>query len=260
MHPLEHKIRTAKQAGRPAVIPFITAGFPRPDSFWGHVDEIDRSGADIIEIGIPFSDPVADGPVVEEASRRALAAGVTLADILDELRIRKGRYKAGIVFMGYYNPFLQFGLKELARAAADAGVHGFIIPDLPLDEAEAAMNIFQAYNLALIPLVGPNTSLERMKLYSRAAEGYAYVVSVMGITGARENLAPKVAETMRRAREAFKIPLALGFGLSNPCQLAELPQDVRPDAAVMGSALLKHIDSGGRAAEFLAKWISPGVC
>ena len=255
MHPLEHKIRSARQAGRQAVIPFITAGFPRPDSFWKHVDEIDQAGADIIEIGIPFSDPVADGPVVEEASRRALAAGITLADILDELRMRKGRYRAGIVLMGYYNPFLQFGLKELARAAAEAGAHGFIIPDLPLDEAEAAREALQAHNLALIPLVGPNTSLERMRLYSRQAKGYAYVVSVMGITGARESLAPKVAETVRRARQAFEVPLALGFGLSHPAQLEALPEDARPDAAVMGSALLRHIDAGGSAREFLASWL-----
>lgn len=260
MHTLEQKIRLARQGGRPAVIPFITAGFPRPDRFWKHVDDLDSAGADIIEIGIPFSDPVADGPVVEEASRRALAAGVTLADILDDLKIRKGRYRAGIVLMGYYNPFLQFGLKKLAQTAADAGAHGFIIPDLPYDEAETAMNLFQAHDLALIPLVGPNTSLERMKLYSRSAKGYAYVVSVMGITGARENLAPKVAETMLRARQAFRIPLALGFGLSRPAQLAVLPKDARPDAAVMGSALLKHIDSGGNADEFLASWFEPGCC
>lgn len=258
MHPLEQKIRLARQAGRPAVIPFITAGFPRPDSFWKHVDDLDAVGADIIEIGIPFSDPVADGPVVEEASRRALAAGVTLADTLDELKLRKGRYRAGIVLMGYYNPFLQFGLKKLARAAADAGALGFIIPDLPYDESEIAMNLFQAHDLALIPLVGPNTSLERMKLYSRLAKGYAYVVSVMGITGARENLAPKVAETMLRARQAFRIPLALGFGLSRPAQLAVLPKDTMPDAAVIGSALLKHIEAGGRGGEFLASWFDPG--
>lgn len=260
MHPLEQKIKAARQAGRAAVIPFLTAGFPRLDSFWKHMDEMDRAGADIIEIGIPFSDPVADGPVVEEASRRALAAGVTLADILDELRVRKGRYRAGIVLMGYYNPFLQFGLEKLAEDAANAGAHGFIIPDLPIDEAEAALNIFQARNLALIPLVGPNTSLERMKLYSRSAKGYAYVVSVMGITGARPNLAPKVAETMRRARQAFAIPLALGFGLSHPGQLAILPEDARPDAAVIGSALLKHLDNGGKAGEFLAGWLGSDPC
>lgn len=257
MHLLERKIRTARESGRPAVIPFITAGFPRPDKFWQHLDEIDSLGADIIEIGIPFSDPVADGPVVEAASRRALAAGVSLEDILDELAIRRNRYKAGIVLMGYYNPFLQYGLEALARAAAAGGVHGFIIPDLPLEEAETAQTLFAKENIALIPLVGPNTSLERMQAYSGNAQGYAYVVSVMGVTGARDNLAPKVTETMRRAREAFQVPLALGFGLRKPDQLAILPADARPDAAVIGSALLQHIEAGGNVAEFLTSWLSP---
>lgn len=255
MHTLEKKIRAASESGRPAIIPFLTAGFPDPASFWKHLDAIDRAGADIIEIGIPFSDPVADGPVVEEASRRALAAGITLADILDELAIRKGRFRAGIVLMGYYNPFLQYGLENLAKNAADAGVHGFIIPDLPLDESETARSLFGMRNLALIPLVGPNTSLERMRLYGENAQGYAYVVSVMGITGARENLAPKVAETMQRARQAFTVPLALGFGLKRPDQLAALPENARPDAAVIGSALLQHIEAGGSAAEFLESWL-----
>lgn len=256
MHLLEQKIHNARKMGRRAIIPFLTAGFPRPDTFWKHIEDIDQAGADIIEIGVPFSDPVADGPVVEEASRRSLAADVTLADILDELAVRKGRFRAGLVLMGYYNPFLQYGLENLARAASAGGVHGFIIPDLPLDEAEEILTIFSRYDLALIPLVGPNTSLERMQLYNDSSQGYAYVVSVMGITGERQNLAPKVADTIRRARQAFRLPLALGFGLSKPEQLALLPEDAQPDAAVMGSALLKYIDKGGKASDFLADWMA----
>lgn len=252
MHELERRIRAARALGRAAVIPFITAGFPSPGSFWHHFEAIDRAGADIIEIGVPFSDPVADGPVVEEASRRALAAGITLADILADLTVRKP--EAAIVLMGYYNPFYQYGLKRLAQDAHKAGVSGFIIPDLPIDEAAEMSSALDEYDIALVPLVGPNTSLERMRLYGAGAKGYAYVVSVMGTTGARENLAPAVAETMRRARQAFNVPLALGFGLSRPEQLADLPADAMPDAAVMGSALLRHIDRGGSAADFLGCW------
>lgn len=255
MHPLELKIRNAAKTGRLAVIPFITAGFPTLANFWRRLDQTDEAGADIIEIGVPFSDPVADGPVVEEASRRALAAGISLADILAELRVRKGKYRAGLVLMGYYNPFLQYGLKELARSASEAGISGFIIPDLLFDEAEEARSIFRAAGIALIPLVGPNTSLERMQAYAQHEQGYAYVVSVMGITGERKKLAPTVADTMRRARTAFKVPLALGFGLSKPQQLSDLPPDARPDAAVIGSALLKHIDAGNNPKDFLKCWL-----
>lgn len=259
MHPLEQKIAAARAAGRLAVIPFITAGFPHPQDFWEHLGEIDSAGTDIIEIGVPFSDPVADGPVVEEASRRSLAYGVNLDDLLAELAVRRGRYQARLVLMGYFNPFYQFGLERLARQAAQAGVAGFIIPDLPLEETAELKRILHSANIALIPLIGPNTSLGRMRMYAEDAEGYAYVVSVMGVTGERSNLAQAVGATIARAREAFSIPLALGFGLRHPEQLAALPDGCGPDAAVIGSALLTHIDSGKRASDFLAPWLNAGT-
>ncbi len=255
MHALEQKIANAKKAGRKAVIPFLTAGFPNREDFWRHLEALDQAGADIIEIGVPFSDPVADGPVVENASRRALASGVNLAEILAGLAKRKGRFKAGLVLMGYYNPFFQYGFEKLVKDAQQAGVAGFIVPDLPYDEAQPLKAALTGTGMALVPLVGPNTSLERMRLYGEGAEGYAYVVSVMGITGERKKLAEGVADVMRRARRAFSVPLALGFGLSRPEQLEILPDDAQPDAAVIGSALLAHLDAGKKADEFLRPWI-----
>ena len=254
MNILEQKIRDANAAGRPALVPFLTAGFPDQATFWPTLMELDENGADIIEIGVPFSDPVADGPVVEEASRRALSDGVSLRGILEELIERKGLIQAGVVLMGYLNPFLQYGYENLARDAARGGVHGFIVPDLPYEEAGPLREALKKEGIALIPLVGPNTSEERMALYGSVGEGYVYVVSVMGITGERSDLAPQVAVTMRRARSVFKLPLALGFGLREPAQLEELSPEARPDAVVFGSALLKHIDAGNSAAEFLARW------
>ncbi len=254
MHKLEEKIRKAGEQGRSALIPFLTAGFPNREAFWNALSELDEHGADIIEIGVPFSDPVADGPVVEAASRRVLAEGVTLKEILAGLAKRKGQFSAGLVLMGYYNPFLQYGLEKLARDAAEAGVHGFIVPDLPHEEDAPLRTALARHNLALIPLVGPNTVRERMELYVPGALGYVYVVSVMGVTGERRELAATVAGTMRRARSVFDLPLALGFGLSRPEQLEDLPEDARPDAVVFGSALLKHLDGGGSAAEFMARW------
>ena len=208
----------------------------------------------MIEIGVPFSDPVADGPVVEDASRRALEQGVSLNWIMDGLKQRAGNFKAGIVLMGYLNPFLQYGLERFAADAAQAGVSGCIVPDLPLDESSPIRATLKAHGIDLIALVGQNTSEERMREYAAVSEGYVYVVSVLGTTGARTGLPPQVEETLRRARKAFNLPLALGFGLQHPDQLAAIPADIRPDAAVFGSALLKHLDKGNTAKAFLEVW------
>lgn len=255
MHVLERKIRSARDQGRFAVIPFITAGFPHPADFWRHLEDIDASGVDVIEIGIPFSDPVADGPVVEEASRRSLEYGITLDDLLADLSVRKGKYSAELVLMGYYNPFLQYGLEKLARHAVQAGVAGLIIPDLPFEEAAHIKSLLEDAGIALIPLVGPNTSMERMELYAKNANGYVYVVSVMGVTGARESIPSAIVNTLDMAKKIFSVPVALGFGLKHPKQLADIPESSRPDAAVMGSALLTHIDNGGNAKDFLKVWL-----
>lgn len=254
MHILEEKIRAAREAGRTALIPFVTAGFPDEGSFWPAVRELDEGGADIIEIGIPFSDPVADGPVVEEASRRVLSDGMSLARLLSELEERKDFFHCGMVLMGYYNPIMQYGPEKFAVDAARAGVHGVIVPDLPYEEAGELRALLATRGIALIALVGPNTDEERMRRYAEVSLGYVYVVSTMGTTGQRSLLVPQVAATMRRARSVFSLPLALGFGLSEPAQIEDLPPDARPDAAVFGSALLRHLDEGGSAADFIARW------
>lgn len=255
MHILEQKIRDANKKGRPALIPFVTAGFPNADDFWPAIKELDDNGADIIEIGVPFSDPVADGPVVEEASRRALSDGMTLKKLMGDLKERGGFFKAGLVLMGYYNPFLQYGLEKFAADAKAANVCGVIIPDLPYEESGDVRALFRKHGLALIALVGLNTSAERMSLYASESEGYVYVISSMGTTGVREHIAPEVDETMMRARKCFSLPLALGFGLKEPAQLEELHKDARPDAVVFGSALLQHLDAGLPAADFLRRWL-----
>lgn len=253
MHILEQKIRNARAEGRTALIPFIPAGFPSPERFRAAVENMDAHGADIIEIGIPFSDPVADGPVVEEASRRALASGVTLRGILKDLRTFP-RLRAGLVLVGYMNPILQYGPENFARDAADAGVTGCAIPDLPLEESGEPRGMLGARGIALIPLVGQNTTEERMREYAAVAEGFVHVVSVMGTTGARESMPPQMPDTLRRARAAFSLPLALDFGPGSPEQPQAMPEDLRPDAAVCGPALLRHIDAGGPAGEFLDAW------
>ena len=254
MNILEQKIRDAHAAGRIALVPFLTAGFPTLDSFWDVLKELDDSGADVIEIGVPFSDPVADGPVVERASRRSLANGVTLKGLMKGLLERAGTFRAGLVLMGYMNPFLQYGLDRFAEEAARAGVHGCIVPDTPLEETGAIREALEKRGLTLISLVGPNTTEERMREYAPVSKGYVYVVSVLGTTGVRDGLPPEVSSTLARARRAFDIPIALGFGLHEPGQLAGLSAEEKPDAAVFGSSLLNHLDAGGKAADFLAVW------
>lgn len=249
--PLQKAVERAHALGRRAVIPFITAGFPDKESFWTHLSRIDEAGADIIEIGVPFSDPVADGPVIEQASRDALARGVSLKWILDGLKARKGGFSAELVLMGYVNPFYRYGLEQLALDAEEAGVSGFIVPDMPLEESGMFREAFSPHGLTLVTLVAPNTSVDRMREYKPYTSGFVYVVSVLGTTGGKASLERSVTETMRRARSVFDVPLALGFGLQTPDQLETLPEDARPDAAVLGSALLRHIGEGKDAGEFL---------
>ena len=250
---LQERIEAANQEGRMARIPFLTANFPNPEGFLQALRELDENGADIIEIGVPFSDPVADGPVVEDASRQVLEAGTTLSGLLYSLTNLHFRPHAALVLMGYYNPFLQFGLEKLADAAVAAGVQGFIVPDLPLEEDAPLRKVLSERGLDLIALVGPNTSFERMTEYAEKATGYVYVVSVMGVTGTRNSLPPEAMDTVARAKQAFRLPVALGFGIQRPEQLRDMP--VRPDAVVFGSALLKALSNGGTARDFMAPWL-----
>lgn len=253
---MKERIQQAKAKGRKAVIPYITAGFPNTSRFWYELKEIDAAGVDIIEIGIPFSDPVSDGPLIERASHDAIAHGVSLKWVLDGLKERKGQYQAKLVLMGYLNPFLQYGYEQLAADAKEAGVSGFVIPDAPLEETPEIREAFKAHDLTLITLVGPNTSLERMKVYAPYTEGFVYVVSVLGITGHNDQNIAMLTATMKRARAAFgDIPLSLGFGLFHPDQLKILPAEAQPDAAVIGTALLEHIELGKPVESFLAPWM-----
>ena len=236
-------------------IPFITAGFPTPDTFWDVLLELQENGADIIEIGVPFSDPVADGPVIEAASRQALADGITLSWILEGLRQRKGQFTARLVLMGYMNPFLRYGFERLAKEAEELGMYGLIIPDLPLDESAPYRAIVSAHGIHLIPLIAINTLPERMRAYAAVSTGYVYLVSVLGTTGERTDFPPELVTALREVRKHFAIPVALGFGISNAQQLAAIPPDAHPDGIIFGSALLRHLAEGKSAADFMRDFL-----
>lgn len=255
-HLLTQKIEQALALGRKAVMPYLPAGYPDKESFWRHIADLDRAGADIIELGVPFSDPVADGPVVEQAALRCLEQGVSLQWILDGLLTRRPSIRSGLVLMGYMNPFLQFGLARLAKTAAQAGVNGLIIADLPLEESEDIRPVLKEQGVALISLVGLNTPAQRLRLYARQSEGFGgfvYFVSVMGVTGERDALPVELQKALRQAREIFSLPLALGFGLRSPAQLAGISDAV--DGVVMGSSLIRHLQETGQVGGFLDPWV-----
>lgn len=255
MNLLTEKIRLAQAENRLALIPFITVGFPNPSKFWDVLSELEAQYCDIIEIGIPFSDPVADGPLIEEASRSALLEGISLTQILQGLQTHPSpEGGAARVLMGYYNPFLQYGLERFAADAKAASVSGIIVPDLPLNESEEMREALNAQGIILVPLVGLNTSLERMKEYARVSDGFVYLVSTLGTTGDAALAQQGILSMLQRAQEAFELPLALGFGLKNPDQLDFIPTKLRPSAAVFGSALMKHIAQGSSIKNFLSPW------
>lgn len=252
--PLNTKIREANAQGNVALVPYLPAGYPTRERFWKELDKLDAAGASVIEIGMPFSDPVADGPVVEAACLKVLEDGINLQWILDGLRERKGRYNAALLLMGYLNPVLQYGPERFAQACAEGGVSGLIIADMPIDESEFLTDALKPHDVELIPLVGLNTPRERLEMYAKNAGGFVYMVSVLGTTGQRDSLPARVKEKLAEVREVFDIPVALGFGLKHPDQVA--PFVGLMDAAVIGSALISHIEAGGDATSYMDIWTS----
>lgn len=252
MNYLKDKIRQANQANQAALIPFIPAGFPTKDKFWDIIEELDNYGADIIEIGIPFTDPVADGYAVEKAYIQALKQGIDLEWILNGLLQRK--LQSGIVLIGYFNPFLQYGIQKLSKQCKLAGVHACIILDLPLEESMEVEQALSKNGIDLIPLVGPNTSLKRMQEHASIAKAYVYVVSSLGDTDSCAVLSKSIEETLINAKIAFKIPIALGVELNNSSLLDNIPNAHKPEAIIFSSALLTHIENGLSVKDFFKVW------
>lgn len=252
MNPMQIKIEEATKQGKVGLIPFLPAGFPNREQFWKELEQLDAAGASVIEIGMPFSDPVADGPVVEKSSLKCLADGIDLNWIFEGLKERKGKFNAALLLMGYLNPVYQYGLDKFGADCEAGGVSGLIIADMPIEEAGFVKEAIEPHGVSLVPLVGLNTTKERMKLYADGASGFCYFVSVLGTTGQRESLPARIKEKLAEAKEVFDIPIALGFGIKHPDQLKEF--DGLMDAAVFGSALITHVESGKSSAEFMEPW------
>ncbi|HHE72440.1 MAG TPA: tryptophan synthase subunit alpha [Chloroflexi bacterium] len=248
MHRIQRTFQTLKAQHRTALMPYLTMGFPSFESTLTLVPRLVEAGADLIELGVPFSDPLADGATIQAASQRALENGMTVRQCLSQVTaLRSQGIDAPLVLMGYLNPFLAFGLSEFAAAAAAAGVDGLIIPDLPPEEADEAQAVFDAVGLDLIFLLAPSSSPARIRMVTERSRSFIYLVSLMGVTGARGHLAPGLEAFVHRVRAATDNPLAVGFGISTPTQAAEVAR--LADGVIVGSALLQNIKAAPDAEE-----------
>jgi tryptophan synthase alpha chain len=234
---IDQVFKRLKARGEKALIPFITAGDPDLATTHALAKEIARRGADLLELGIPFSDPLADGPTIQAASNRAVKAGVKLQDVLKLAGDIRQDVDLPLILMGYYNPILQHGLTRTASEAAALGVDGFIIPDLPPEEAGPWRKAALKAGVAPIFLAAPTSGPKRLKTLGRLTRGFLYYVSVTGITGARRELPPELIAALKEVRTLVKRPLAVGFGISTPEQVAWLAPHV--DGVVVGSAIVQ---------------------
>ncbi|PKM81791.1 MAG: tryptophan synthase subunit alpha [Firmicutes bacterium HGW-Firmicutes-14] len=233
--------------GEKALVTFITAGDPDLETTGKLVLTLEKAGADIIELGVPYSDPLADGPIIEQASQRALRSGTTLKKIFRTVTELRRETQIPIILMTYYNPLLRYGLDKVAEDAAIAGVDGFIVPDLPMEESDEFKSLLKPQGICMIPLVAPTSGPRRIKMIAGNAEGFVYCVSLTGVTGVREGVPDNLKEFMGMVREATDTPLAVGFGISNPEQVKVISQYC--DAVIVGSALVKTIGEKGSSPE-----------
>jgi len=250
MSRIAQKFRTLRAQGRGALIPFLEAYDPDPATSQAILNGMPAAGADLIEIGMPFTDPMADGPTIQLAGRRGLAAGATLGNTLAMVRaFREADDSTPIVLMGYLNPILAYGEQRFCADAAQAGVDGLIVVDLPPEEADLVTGHAAAAKLDIIRLIAPTTDDRRLQTVLQGSSGFVYYVSITGITGTRTASAGELAAAIPRLRRATDLPIAVGFGVRTPAQAAAAVRDA--DAAVVASALIDtlaaSLDAQGRA-------------
>jgi tryptophan synthase alpha chain len=226
--------------GHKALIAYLTVGYPNPEATGEAATMLANSGCDIIELGIPFSDPLADGATIQKASYQALRQGITPQACLDVARRLRQRITTPLVFMSYYNPILSFGLEAFCQASAEAGVAGLIVPDLPPEEGVELEISTRRHKLDLVYLLTPTSTEERISLVAERSQGFIYLVSLTGVTGARQALPPELEGFVRRVRQRTSKPLCVGFGVSNPEQAGRVAQVA--DGVIVGSRLIQLID------------------
>ncbi len=234
------RLQSKFQGGHKALIGYLTVCYPDVETTLKAAKTLDTAGCDIIELGIPFSDPIGDGPVIQAASFRALQNGVTPAMCIEIASQIRRENKKPLVFMGYYNPILSYGLKRFCRDSAAAGVDGLIVPDLPPDESGALDSEAIAAGLDLIYLLAPTSTTERIIMVAEKSRGFIYLTSVAGVTGARNNVPEYLPDFIRRVKQKTDKPLAVGFGVSSAEQAVAITRHA--DGVIIGSKFLQLID------------------
>lgn len=237
--------------GQTALVPYVTAGYPHLDSTVPVLEALVSAGADVLELGVPFSDPLADGPTIQKSSFDSLAAGTTVERVLSDLRSFRRAHDTPVVLFTYLNPVLRFGLDRFLSAAADAGANGLLLTDLPTGADPELEDRVHASALDFVRLVAPTTPIARVPEIARGGSGFLYYISRTGVTGARSALPAELEVEVRRIREAVDLPVAVGFGISTPEQAARVGS--MADGVVVGSALVKTLGDRGidAAAEFV---------
>lgn len=251
-----------KGEGKKAFIPFITSGDPDLETTVRLVAELGRCRSDIVELGIPFSDPLADGPTIQRSSERALRHGYRLKDHLDAVEEIKRRTGTPIVLFSYFNPILQYGIERFSRDARKAGVDGVLVTDLTPEESEEYRNCLDSHELDAIFLVAPTSTPERAALIAGCSRGFVYLVSRTGVTGAQASLSESIFPTLQRIRDRATLPVAVGFGISQPEHVRAVWNVA--DGAVVGSAIVSQIEKHGDTPDLVAeiggfcRWLTGG--
>ncbi len=243
MSRIEHRFQELKGKQRKGFIPFVTAGDPDIETSLSITLKLAELGADVIELGVPFSDPMADGPTIQRSSERSLAAGMTLRGVIDLASKFRKQSDVPIVLFSYFNPILRFGLDEFENAAAAAGIDGVLLTDVIETEAADISRRFALKDIDLISLVAPTTTDERLAAICDNARGFIYAVSRAGVTGARDETSSTAESLVKRSRQFTDLPIAVGFGISTAPQILDVWRYA--DAAVVGSAIVSEIEKAG---------------
>jgi tryptophan synthase alpha chain len=231
---------TLRREGRKGLIAYLTAGDPHPSRTPAMVEALERGGADLVELGVPFSDPIADGPVIQRAGERALRAGTNLHRVLEIAAQVRRRSPIPLLLFTYLNPVLRYGLEPLARDASAAGIDGCLLTDVSVEEARDYVEVMRGHALDTVFLAAPTSTDRRLRLVAEYSSGFVYLVSRTGVTGERDSLSSMAAPLVERVRRVTELPLALGFGISRPEHVAEAARQT--DAAVVGSAIVRVVE------------------